>query len=780
MKSILFATLLFISHAGNALAAVFTVGNTVDCTHTTIQAAFTSASANATPDTIRLSNQLTYTAQAITVGGGDVTLEGGYAACSSATPTGSTTVSGLGGAADSVFKISDDGVRYFKRLLITRGDALGIDGRGGGIRFDGSGDLILEDVSVDQNVALSGGGIYFRSTGDAATLLINSNSSVSRNVATMVDGHGGGITVTGNARLIMTANNTSIFSNTASGANSRGGGVAVFSPARADIGSPGIGNVFGAIDDNEAEFGGGIAAYAASSTFDWQPARIRVFTTVPDRPVRIHDNRARKLGGAGFARSESFVDYQKAGICLLDAWLDNNTAPEGAALYLDINDTAIQPPSGGLLSINGGGVICDGPESAETLGAVRCDPHAVGCNVIENNRAITIASGAPTTGAIILGQTRSKSVLRRIRFLNNTGGSVIDLREANLFDLSLGLIAGNSVTGNLIEANRDTESLRIVNTTISNNNIGGLRVMRRQGSGPLILKNNLINQPGTLTLGYGGSVINPSVDIAYNVSNDVTTLPPNSFNVAGPIRLTDPARGDYRQRIASRGVDTLPIIAGNDLDLDGRSFDILNPIYNASTTETNSRDAGAYERQLNDPWLINGNFDGDLNQWLGNNPGLTSYSALNAAGSSGGSLAFNRSESIGATTARFNAGVQCFNVPAPGMYRLTAHGRASGGVFESHDRPVIRWRLRSNSENCVQTDPITAEGDLFLSNAAAFAAPAAPAEIIVTQALWSPHATIEIRLDVEPDFLDGPINAGFDRIEITGTDIDRLFANGYE
>ncbi len=778
----LFAALLFVHQTETALAAVFTVGNTVDCTHTSIQAAFTSASGNMTPDAIRVSNQLTYTAQAITVGSGDVTIEGGYAACSSATPTGSTTISGLGGVADSVFKISGDGVRNFKRLLITRGDALGTDGRGGGIRFDGTGNLILEDVSVDQNAALSGGGIYFRSTGGAATLLINSNSSVSRNVATMVDGHGGGITVTGNARLIMTANNTSIFSNIASGANSRGGGVAVFGPARADIGSPGIGNVFGAIDDNEAEFGGGIAAYA-SDVSGPSAARIRIFTTVANRPVRIHGNRARSLGGAGFTRPLSGGVPVLAGICLLDARVDGNTAPEGAALYMDVDYSDFGfNPIGGSLSINpdADNFACDAPESAGALGAVRCTPNAAGCNAIENNHAINIGSGTPTTGATILAQTESESILRRVSFLNNIGGSVIDLREPKAFDLGLALIAGNTTTGNLVEANSGTQSLRIVNTTISSNNIGGTRVIRRSGSGELILKNNLIDQPGMYTLTYGGNVGIPSVDIAYNVSTDVTTMPPNSFNVTGPIRLTDPARGDFRQRIASRGVDSLPIIAGNDLDLDGRPFDVFNPIYSAFATPANSRDAGTFERQLSDPWLVNGEFDGDLNRWNGDNPGLTSYSILNAAGSTGGSLKFSRASSAGATTPRFNAGQQCFNVPAPGVYLLTAQGRAPGSVLVAHNRPIIRWRLRSNSANCAQADPIAAEGDLFLSNAASFSAPVAPAQIDVTQALWSANASIEVRLDVEPAFLDGAIEAGFDRIEITASGLDRIFAHGFE
>jgi hypothetical protein len=779
MKGLLLLTLCVAVASSATQAAIFTVGGAVNCTHTSIQSALNAASANAEADIIRVSNQLGYTAQAITIGGGDFILEGGYSDCSTTAPTGSTTISGQGGAAQSVFRISGDGVRHFRRLLITRGDATGADGRGGGIRFDGTGDLILQDVSVDQNAALSGGGIYFRSTGGAATLLINENSSVSRNVAIEVDGHGGGITVTGNARLIMAANNTSIFSNTASGDNSRGGGVAVFGPARADIGSPGLGP-FGAIHDNEADFGGGIAVYARNAPNVFEPARIRVYTTVATRPVRIHGNRARSLGGAGFARSDSNFAPDQAGLCLLDARIDDNAAPEGAALYMDTAFNAIGiNPVGSILSINAGGFACEAPEPAEALGAVRCTPNVAGCNVIENNRAINIANSAPTTGAIILVQTESESVLRRVSLLSNSGGSVIDLREARSLDLALSLLAGNLTSSNLLKANSGTQSFRVVNASISNNSIGDTRVISRAGSGPIEIKNNLINQPGKLTLGYGGNVSSASSDIAYNVSTEVSTLPPNSFNISGPIRLTDPARGNFRQRIASLGVDLLPIVAGDDRDLDGRLFDFLNPIYAATVSPDNRRDAGAFERQFSDPWLINGEFDGDLNQWSNSTPTLTTYSTLNAINSSGGSVQFRFLPAPGSTTPRYNALVQCFNVPAVGIYRLSAYGRSPGNPLVTRDRPVIRWRLRSNSENCGQNDPIAAEGDLFLPNGVSFSE-SAPFDINVGAVQFSANTTIELRLDVEPDVLDLPIEVGFDRIILSQSGGVFIFADDFE
>ena len=45
---------------------------------------------------------------------------------------------------------------------------------------------------------------------------------------------------------------------------------------------------------------------------------------------------------------------------------------------------------------------------------------------------------------------------------------------------------------------------------------------------------------------------------------------------------------DFRQRIGSRGVDLLPIVAGDDRDLDGRLFDFLNPIYAATVSSAST------------------------------------------------------------------------------------------------------------------------------------------------------------------------------------------------
>lgn len=758
-------------------AAILLAGPGAGCQFATIQAAIDAAASLPGSDEVRIANTGTYSAQAITLGAQDLILIGAYANCTDTLPSGgSAIISGQGGAAASVFSITGDGVRRFENLGIVGGDAP-TTGRGGGIRFEGSGLLFLRTVSVVNNVAGGGGGIYFRGDGNPAELTLEQGTFVQLNTATAADGFGGGIAVVNTARMVMLQSNTQISSNTAIGVDSVGGGLAVFSSAQADIGSPGSG-INGAIYDNEAGSGGGIAVVNDAALFASQLAFVRLFTTDANRPVRVHGNRARRVGGAILVRPfNGELNFYPAEACVENGRIDANTAQEGAAVYVDTDESLSQQNLGGTFKFNAG---CSGIPFTDALGSIPCAAGIAGCNRIEFNSARDIVNQVNTQGAVVLAQINTNVFLNRVAFSNNSSHHIIRSVEAQAVSVNKCLIANNQTASHLILADADTDSVSVNNCTVTSNTMTqgpNARIVQRDGSGSLQMKYNLLWQPGNFSLGYGGNVATLNSDIEYNVTNAITSLPPSPWNQFQTPRFNDPVRGDFRQRISSRSVDLFSPLADVGLDFDRRPYDQALSILG---TSVQARDPGAFERQESDPWLLNGDFNGDLNLWNGDNPGLTSYSALNAVGSTGGSIAFSRGESIGATTPRFNVGVQCFNVPAPGVYRLTAHGRAPGSVLATHDRPVIRWRLRSNSESCGQADPIAVEGDLFLPNAAGFAATIAPAEIIVTQAMWSANASIEVRLDVEPDFLDGSINAGFDKIELTGTPLFFLFADGFE
>ncbi|MEO8011711.1 MAG: hypothetical protein ABI650_08725, partial [Dokdonella sp.] len=244
-------------------------------------------------------------------------------------------------------------------------------------------------------------------------------------------------------------------------------------------------------------------------------------------------------------------------------------------------------------------------------------------------------------------------------------------------------------------------------------------------------------------------------------------------------RFVDPARADYRLRIGARGVNFSPQVTGvdGDLDLDMRPRDQALAIRAGFFGE---RDAGAYERQPSDPWLLNGEFDGDLNLWGSLTPTLTSYSALNGPGSSGGSVSFSRAATAGdPAPLAFNVLRQCFNVPGPGVYRLTAQGRAPGSVLASRDKPFAQLFVRNNSANC--TGPTDQIVSTYLPNAAGFATLAIPLEVTVEAAQFNSDTTLEVLLNIEQDIGGTAMDAGFDKAVLTGTSLnDLIFADGFE
>jgi predicted outer membrane repeat protein len=764
--------------AFNAQANTYKVGVGASCTHNDIQAAINTANSQGGANTIIVTNTLSYITQVLTIGAGDLTIQGGYANCDSTTATGSTLISGQGGTLASVFNITGSGVKNFLNLSITRGDAVALGGRGGGIRYEGNGDLNLTNVVVDQSAALGGGGIYFMGTGTGGvTANLRLGTGVLVRLNTAVD-FGGGIAITGNARLFMTGANTSIYSNSADAVGALGGGLAIFGQARADIYAPGFG-AFGAIEDNEAAYGGGVSVKADSNG---SPV-LRTFTTDASKPTTIRGNRARNTGGGIYAKPFSNTAVINiARVCLHSSRISANRAQNGAAIYLDTDSTLINYTSGAGLSVNDANsnvCINNEPESISAFGAVDCTPGANGCNLIDNNVTINIATNTLTDGAVVLAQTNAYARMNRVIFTSNTAGRLLQLADGSA-DLSNCLATLNSVSGNLMDISSGSSAFKMENCTIANNAIPiGSRHIDRGGSGTLILKNNIFRQQGIANLIYGGDLSPANLDIVGNYgTNAGSNFPANGQNKSVAVRFVDEARGDFRQRIGSQAVDRLAPIVGDDRDLDNRPYDQFNNIYSATNTAT-PRDVGAYERQASDQWLINGNFDGDLNLWSSPPQPFTSYSPFTSSGSSGGSLLFTRLALVGATTTRFNAGAQCFNVPAPGIYSLSAAGRGTATNFSPGDQPVIRWRVR-DAGSCAQAAPIDQEGDLFLPNRSAFGLVGTPAQITISPALWTPNTTIEVRLDVIPLLADGPINAGFDAVSMTGVSIDKVFADGFE
>jgi hypothetical protein len=301
-------------------------------------------------------------------------------------------------------------------------------------------------------------------------------------------------------------------------------------------------------------------------------------------------------------------------------------------------------------------------------------------------------------------------------------------------------------------------------------------------AGHFQMRSSVLWEPGKLTLLYPGTAGgNPNVVIQYNILSDVSTAPGLANRQVDP-RFNFPSVGDFRLRISSPAVDySLPVL-GTDLDLDGRVYDQqLRP----GPRRDLVRDAGAFERQLGDPLLINGRFDGSIAAWQNNLPAFTVYSTQDSAGISGsGSTEINvPTASVPAGVTRMNGSSQCFNVPWPGLYLINGKALVKvNDLVPFPDAAAIHWRLRASSADC--TGAITSEGDLFLSTGATgWTTAPRPAEVVIDDQLWSSLTTIEVQLDVVQNGgsqVASGLFARFDDVRIDFAELLPLFADGFE
>jgi hypothetical protein len=749
-------------------ASIFFVGSGPGCQFGGIQDAVNAAAGNPGADTVRIANAGSYFAEAVTIGAQDLTIDGAYAACADTVASGaSASISGQGGAAAPVFSISGAGIRRFQNLTIVRGDQTAT-GEGGGINFDGSGELVLSNVGLAFNVAGYGGGINFNGTGGDAVLTLLGNTVVQLNRA--ITGGGGGIRMEGAAQVYMLEPRILITSNEA--LNGVGGGLLLLNDAYAIIASEGFGN--GVITGNSARDGGGVGLVASSTNDD---SILLMYSTNAAKPVSLRDNIASGVGGAIYQLPFAGVNGLAGQplVCLNSFNITGNRAQNGAALYGDTGTATFVSNVGSTLALNSGNC------GLASTGAVACTPGINGCNTIQGQVSETTA-GVATQGATILMQDNATARLRDVTLFDNRGGSLIRTILQGDFRLQNALVVRNTVTGPLMRiSNGSGSSFLLRHSTVVSNTIGASQVIQFE-DGPQTLKvnNNLIFQPGktSVTLPFAIAT-SPNYNWDYNATSDTTQiLPPPWQAFTTDPRFNSDALGDFRLRIGSRLVDVFPDLPATTTlaDLYGRP----RPISLAFFQSGRAMDVGAFERQETDPWLLNGDFDGNTNYWPSDTPGLTSYSTLNVTGSTGGSVRFQRDATVGATVPAYNIGVQCFNVPGPGIYRLSGAGRGTATNFTPGTTPYLFWRVRSNSANCAQAAPVALEGTLFLPNQGIFANVGAPAEIVIGPAIWTTNTTIEVRLDVQMTPLAGFNEASFDNIRLTGVSIEKVFANGFE
>jgi len=574
--------------------------------------------------TIVVSNHFqTYpTTQAITiqnkqnlsiVGTTDVCGNGGPVLCDPSIgcggpPPAQVMLSGQTNGGKSVIAISGDSTVTLANLEILGGSIPA--GSGGGIDFEGSGLLTLDNLSIHDNLskfggavayigsgALTigtttiygntaagpggfsgadgiGGGVYVKANGGHIEVMLENSVTVSANGANS----GAGIDVEGDAHLLMVADNIEIKDNSAS---YYGGGLRLGN-ASADIGSPGnAGNAV--IHSNHATYeGAGILV--AYSVVGSSTTLLRLFTTDSGSPVSIDANIAHESGYQGRGGG-LYVDSSSNNpvVCLFDFRMRQNQA--------DDNGSAIYAGNGKLYINTDPDSICD-VAGMSARGATPCAA-GTGCNELSAN----VITGSGALGDQINGGTlfAEPQVLHanRLSLLNNVGGHALYLYGGTDTVFSNCLIATNGAQHELIHLEQAQATFD--GCTIAGNTIladGVFATLAGSPASDLTLTNSIVYQPTHHTwLDYSSvSAVHPS----YLIANDLVTLPANATSSNADPLFVDPASGNFRLQSNSPAIDYAPPSppGATDIDRQPRCADLGN----ANTF--GPRDLGPYELQI--------------------------------------------------------------------------------------------------------------------------------------------------------------------------------------
>lgn len=763
-------------------AAIFTVGSPVgsgQCTHGTIQSAINAAEASPGADTIRLTRSLTYEPENNSIiTSQELTMEGGYNTCTQVTSDSQkTVVSGAGGAAEPVFRITVNtgGFVRFRFLTLSGGDEDG-SGKGGAIYSNGNGILEIRDSLITQNLAGYGGGIYAQGLGSDAELVIGANVVISNNTARY---NGGGI-VADQIEMSMLEPESILFFNEALGIGGNGGfggGLYIFGGTRSSYAYIGSGTSgLGAIYGNTAVYGGGVSVNGYNDDIGtYSDSRLQLFTTVASNPAKISNNFASNAGGGIYLESSAGATNGTifARAELWNASLEYNAAPEGAAVFAIGAETFLFSDTPSWFYLNA---------SSAPAGAIPCS-EGTDCGGLIGNVAEDI-NGQATSGSVVRGATSGSVYIGDTPFLGSElplGGTLVQANEgANLIHvtndddcevyLHNALISDNQTSQALIHIDCEG-TFSVVDSTITNNTIGGSKLLTSNDS-TVTLARSILWQPGLTSLTRSGG----SQSITAMIASEVGSLGGGFEATFANPRFIDPAHGDYRLRAASPAVDFATAVSGDDRDVLGLPRDQDLPI---KANVRGVRDVGAHERQSIQPLVLNADFDfSDLRLWTWF-AGAWDGTQNVAGGSGSGSWKFAISDT---QTPRFFVGQQCIHLPGPGRYTLNGRGKGGGNTVANRDYAKLAWELRHNGTEQCNAGTANVSGELGIGSGTSWGQASQPAIIDLAPLDWTPTSSITITLIAEDGGVSFPrnISAWFDGItlEVDGSDV--IFADGFE
>ncbi len=543
---------------GPVSAETFRVGIGSGCTHANAAAAIAAAVGNGPDgDLIRI-NAGTYSAQALVVEDHSLNITGGFADCLESTPTGAPTIlSGAGNGALPVMSVSAPGAiqRTFglTKLSLANGNA-------GGLRAIGNLQMYMAGVTITNNSAVEGGGIYVQgsSSQTAPNIQIGGYQSEPSRIVNNSATRGGGIHL--DAFGFASISDARIANNTASvgaGIYLSGSGV------QASLaGLPGASSLSGVRDNTASMDGGGVYLQSGASL-----SAARYFAASP--VALIAGNSAGRNGGGVYMSNggNSLLGY--------NLYLQNNTAGtsqngNGGGIYMTAGN-------GALLADGGEITTCGRPEA---------------CVSIENNRAGINGFTGAGGGVYVLGGAAFTAFNARVT--GNTaqfGGAAYAIGSNAQLRWVSSVIENNGGAGRSFQLEGGA-TLRLHGTTLGNDN-SSQGIIGLSG-GNAQIDTSIIYDPGAVILtraAMTSNTVNSNCVLAHaNYTSDT-----GSTMVGNPL-FTDAASGDYKLQAGSPAIDACATSVLTTADTDYSEYPRGSDIPNVPNAP-GPFDLGAFEVQ---------------------------------------------------------------------------------------------------------------------------------------------------------------------------------------
>jgi len=555
------------------------------CTSFSIPGAIAQLPAGTTMHRILLSSNQAYQTAGI-IDSRNVSIEGGYANCSAATPTaGATTRIGpFPAATGRLLTAQASGSTVFTVTL--RDIELVGPAPAGGVLARGSVDLVLVDSRVEETgtPALEAGGGVRSEFG--ASIFLRGTSQIIGNRADI----GGGIFCNDSGRVFIQSSDVLIAGNVAT----FGGGLGLATGCRL-VWDPDTPSTQGGINGNRALLGGGI--FVNDADIESSPS-----AALPYGPRRVIANLAEYDGGGISLNQSSVIFLPSLDVVSNTAGLVGGPASQGNCGGITVDNSVVELAAyriDGNVALRDGGGMCLRRGSFSRFGARGCSDGA--CRSSSNNRAGRFG------GAYWLGDGSELS-LAQARVVGNTAmfDSAIHAEDTDTMTprttvtIQNSLFTGNTATsGQLFAFLRS--GLSMLSSTIADNASGASTLIDLGGS-TLDLKASILVDPADRVL---DAPLGTTLATRCLITQENQSLQANGGDaMVTPPGFVNAGAGDYRLLAQANAVDVCAPVGGDlpFIDISGNPRPVDLPLSNID----GPWDVGAYETQIFDRIFADG------------------------------------------------------------------------------------------------------------------------------------------------------------------------------